>query len=81
MNDIREAVERCGLVNSEFVIPGWGCCKCHTYNGLQRKQCKRCGHECCNPDKPLPGAFGLCNECGVPKGVRHIGHLEGIVHA
>jgi hypothetical protein len=59
--------EKCGLVlNVPNVMPGWGCCKCKSYNGLQRQKCNWCGHECCYPDKPKPEDFGLCNECGVP---------------
>lgn len=65
----------CELILSlKNVVPGWGCCRCRVYNGLQRKECKRCGHECCNLDKPLPEVFGLCNECGVPEGMAHVGH-------
>lgn len=64
----------CELIfNFENVMPGWGCCECRTYNGLQRDQCKRCGHPCCT-EKPLPEKFGLCNKCGVPNGMAHIGH-------
>jgi hypothetical protein len=29
---------------------------------------------CCNSEKPLPEKFGLCNECGVPEGMDHVGH-------
>lgn len=69
----------CKLVlNGKHVMPGWGCCSCRTYNGLQRACCKRCGHECC-VEKPSPEAFGLCPECGIPKGGRHVGHLDGAV--
>jgi len=56
------------------VMPGWGCCRDRVYNGLQRKHCKVCGHECCNPAKPLPEDVGLCNECGIPEGMPHVGH-------
>lgn len=71
---------KCELILSlKGVMPGWGCCQCRMYNGLQRKQCRSCGHECCHPEKPKPEQFGLCNECGVPKGARHQGHLEGEV--
>ena len=59
-----------GLSN---VTPGWGCCQCRIYNGLQRKECKRCGHKPC-VELPLPEKYGLCNECGVPQGVAHVGH-------
>jgi len=61
------------ITESKYLLPGWGCCKCHTYNGLQRNECKSCGHACC-AEKPKPEQFGLCNECGVPKGMEHVGH-------
>lgn len=38
---------KCKTISSEFVAPGWGCCECHTYNGLQRHKCKFCGHLPC----------------------------------
>lgn len=63
-----------GDIEKYHLMPGWGCCQCRHYNGLQRKQCKNCKHECCI-EKPLPEKFGLCNECGVPKGMNHIGHI------
>ena len=30
------------------VAPGWGCCKCNTYNGLWRETCKHCNHRRCD---------------------------------
>lgn len=61
------------LLNLEGIVPGWGCCQCRSYNGLQRHTCRVCNHRCC-VEKPLPEKFGLCNECGVPAGNLHIGH-------
>jgi hypothetical protein len=54
-------------------MPGWGCCVCKTYNGLQRSECKMCGHSPCIV-LPKPEKFGLCNTCGVPEGMPHRGH-------
>ena len=66
--------EKCKVIGpSDVLLPGWGCCQCRTYNGLQRDFCKRCGHECCVA-KPKAEQFGLCNECGVPAGISHVGH-------
>ena len=65
------------ILNEPYIMPGWGCCQCKHYNGLQRKNCKNCGHECCNLTKPLLEAFDLCNNCGVPRGARHQGHANG----
>lgn len=30
------------------LMPGWGCCKCRTYNGIMRTECKNCGHRRCD---------------------------------
>lgn len=37
----------CKIVNGEHVMPGWACCKCHTYNGVCRTHCKHCGRSRC----------------------------------
>ena len=66
----------CQFVEYPNVMPGWGCCKCRRYNGLQRKVCKFCGHEPCI-DLPKPEKFGLCNECGAPIG-QGVVTLEGV---
>lgn len=64
--------EKCELIiNSKHVMPGWGCCKCRTYNGIQRESCRSCNHKCC-VEKPKPETFGMCNVCGVPEGMRHV---------
>jgi hypothetical protein len=35
--------------NEEFVIEGsWGCCRCRTFNGPQRSECKFCDHRRCS---------------------------------
>lgn len=40
----------CQLVEkSSYVMPGWGCCACHEYNGAQRAECRTCGHPYCGP--------------------------------
>ena len=67
----------CHLVEpNKYLMVGWGCCQCRTYNGLQRKQCKQCGHEPC-VILPSPTSYGLCDECGVPEGASHVGHNHG----
>jgi hypothetical protein len=35
----------CKFVEDTHVMPGWGCCHCRTYNGLQRTHCRGCGTE------------------------------------
>lgn len=33
----------CLLIEGEYIVTGWGCCHCRTYNGLHRDECKFCG--------------------------------------
>ena len=37
----------CKEIKHKNLMPGWGCCQCHTYNGEQRLECKECAHPCC----------------------------------
>lgn len=37
----------CRHVRLPHVVPGWGCCRCRTYNGYQRTSCRSCGHPPC----------------------------------
>lgn len=32
----------CEFVDGSSLLPGWSCCRCRTYNGLQRPKCRRC---------------------------------------
>ncbi len=32
----------CAFISGEGLMPGFICCKCRGYNGLQRLQCKDC---------------------------------------
>lgn len=41
--------DTCVLLNHPN-IEGWGCHMCRTFNGLQRKECKYCGHKRCDVD-------------------------------
>lgn len=36
------------LLDLPGLAPGWGCCECKTYNGIQWEQCKYCSHERCD---------------------------------
>lgn len=60
------------LPQTKYVFHGWGCCRCQTFNGLQRLECKRCGTPRC-AGIPTAESKGLCPVCGVPKGVACIG--------
>ncbi len=37
----------CEFIEHPNVAPGWGCCRCHTYNGIHRDECKKCGERHC----------------------------------
>mgnify|MGYP001239086435 CR=1 FL=1 len=42
----------CQYIDSEYIVPGWGCCQCHLYNGMQRTACRGCGRPPCAPLQP-----------------------------
>jgi hypothetical protein len=41
------AEKRCSKLSHPNLAPGWGCCSCNTYNGIQRHECKNCKHIAC----------------------------------
>jgi hypothetical protein len=44
----------CTHVRGSHVVPGWGCCACHVYNGYQHPNCRNCGHvSCYETESPL----------------------------
>jgi hypothetical protein len=52
----------CEFIELTHVMPGWGCCRCRSYNGLQRKECMHCGvtrHEI-----TIPPHVKQCPKCG-----------------
>jgi hypothetical protein len=49
----------CRHVRASHVLPGWGCCQCHTYNGYQREACWNCGHVPCYETKTIEGKEAL----------------------
>ena len=57
-----DKAEGCVFVSTEGVMPGWGCCQCRVYNGLQRSHCRSCRHERCAIS--IPDAIAQCPECG-----------------
>jgi len=50
-------VQKCEAIEHAHVMPGWGCCMCRTYNGLQNLTCRICKHPRCD-------AWGLFGEAG-----------------
>lgn len=48
------------------IMPGWGCCKCHIYNGLHRATCKNCDAAPCKPIVPTEPLV-TCAMCGLPQ--------------
>ena len=41
------AEKTCQYVETDHVMPGWGCCQCALYNGAWRQFCKSCKHPVC----------------------------------
>lgn len=54
----------CNFVIASSVAPGYGCCRCHVYNGLQRVQCKSCGESHCVPLAVPDNTLGIYFEDG-----------------
>jgi hypothetical protein len=53
--DKHEHPDQCQKIDDIIgLAPGWGCCRCTIYNGLQRPRCKLCGHNRCDIDKQMP---------------------------
>lgn len=52
----------CEFIKDTHVMPGWGCCECRAYNGLQRIVCKVCGRSNCGVD--IPEDVKQCANCG-----------------
>jgi hypothetical protein len=48
MSDDDKKFDKCKAIDHPNLMPGWGCCKCRTYNGNQRVECKQCQHERCD---------------------------------
>ena len=47
-------VEQCFPIEAtRNVEAGWGCCRCATYNHVQRAQCRNCGHVLCHGAPPI----------------------------
>lgn len=52
----------CKYIGSTHVAPGWGCCRCHHYNGLQRENCRNCGER--RHELSIPPDLWRCSICG-----------------
>ena len=44
----------CEAITGSHVMPGWGCCLCRGYNGIQRLYCRHCGHQRCDTVVLMP---------------------------
>ena len=54
-NDCEEGLKtHCVAFESPYTGPGWACHECRSCNGLQRAQCKRCGHARCGEGARSP---------------------------
>jgi hypothetical protein len=59
VHPIREpaAVEKCFPIEAtRYAEAGICCCRCATYNGVQRTSCRHCGHQFCHVIAPPPPA-------------------------
>lgn len=47
-----EARATCQSIEADYLVPGWICCACRTYNGNQRDVCKivSCQHQRCDDE-------------------------------
>jgi hypothetical protein len=52
----------CFFISGSHVLPGWGCCRCRQYNGLQRHSCRACGHF--RGPLDIPSGLWVCGSCG-----------------
>lgn len=66
----------CQFISSKHVMPGYICCRCRSYNGLQRERCKVCAIKPCELE--IPENVKRCASCGWGwDGAFPIGNLEG----
>jgi DNA-directed RNA polymerase subunit RPC12/RpoP len=64
----------CEYVEYINVLPGWACCYCKVYNGLERTRCRACRtprHEI-----SIPAHVYLCLDCGAGFPIQSIGELR-----
>lgn len=66
----------CDYITGKNLLPGWTCCECRVYNGLQRPVCRRCG--CERHDITIPKDLIRC-ECGFGIEPRYIPHRTEMV--
>lgn len=52
----------CKFIQEPNVMPGWGCCRCKVYNGLQRHGCKAC--KGIRHVIEIPETTPQCSSCG-----------------
>jgi hypothetical protein len=52
----------CEFISTENIAPGWGCCRCRVYNGLQRVLCRMCWEE--RHEIKVPDDVVQCSNCG-----------------
>ncbi len=66
----------CTFISHKHVMPGYICCGCRVYNGLQRTICKDCGQTSCKLE--IPENVKRCTSCGWGyDGEFPIGNLAG----
>jgi len=66
----------CKYIEASSVMPGWGCCRCRIYNGLQRQACKNCRADRCPAvDEAIPADMPRCAGCGLGYRAQHLSAL------
>lgn len=50
---------KCIVIDHPNIFPGWGCCKCKTYNSNLYEECKYCSHKRCDEPKETEPNGGL----------------------
>ncbi len=50
-----------GIFDIPTLAPGWACCRCKVYNGLQREVCKSCKQA--HHGFTIPDSISRCPSC------------------
>ena len=66
----------CTFISMRELAPGWVCCRCRTYNGLQRDACRGCKQEQHEIEVPATVVRCACG-LGLEKGERPVQTLAG----
>lgn len=65
----------CEFISGKHLVPGWACCGCKTYNGLQRDRCRGCASP--HHELAIPDTIHRCPECGFGESVGEWQDMKG----